>query len=183
MFISIQELKLHRVDYDSSFSPGKIDLGPDIHQLDDLKTKGTAELLEEDRGGKNILDDIRFVASYSTRVELSCDRCLEPVQRPLTGNFDLIYRPQGSDAGKNDISICAADTEIGYYQGEGMLLEDVLKEQVLLALPAKVVCREDCKGLCPHCGKNLNLESCNCGSEFTDSRWAALTGLRDKLKQ
>jgi DUF177 domain-containing protein len=183
MFISIQELKLHRVDYDSSFSPGKIDFGPDIRQLEDLKTRGTAELLEEHRGGKNILEDIRLVASYTTKLELSCDRCLEPVEQSLMGDFDLIYRPLGSDAGKSDISICAADTEIGYYQGDGMLLEEVLKEQVLLALPVKVVCGEECKGLCPHCGKNLNHESCNCGNEVTDSRWAALTGLRDKLKQ
>ena len=40
------------------------------------------------------------------------------------------------------------------------MLEDVLREQVVLAVPVKVICRQDCKGLCPHCGKNLNLEQC-----------------------
>jgi len=182
MFINVQELRLHRVDYDSSFSPGKIDFGPDIRQIEDLKITGSAELLEEDRGGKNVLEDIRFKATYSTKVELNCDRCIELVQQPLAGSFDLLYRPLGADAGKHEVSISAAETEIGYYQGEGMLLEDVIKEQVLLAMPVKVVCSEQCKGLCPHCGKNLNQESCNCGSEVSDDRWAALNDLREKFK-
>jgi len=59
------------------------------------------------------------------------------------------------DAKEDDASIGPGETEIGYYQGEGLLLEDVLKEQLLLALPVKLLCRANCKGLCPHCGRNL----------------------------
>ena len=78
----------------------------------------------------------------------------------------------------------AAEAEIGYYQGEGLLLEDLLREQVLLAVPLKVICREDCKGLCPHCGKNLNEEgACSCADELEDPRWAALKEIRSKLNQ
>ena len=67
----------------------------------------------------------------------------------LKHEFDLLYRPQGTDAGKEELSVTAAEAEISYYQGEGLLLEDVLREQVLLALPLKAMCREDCKGLVP----------------------------------
>jgi uncharacterized protein len=63
------------------------------------------------------------------------------------------------------------------------LLEDVLREQVLLAVPLKAICREDCKGLCPQCGKNLNLETCSCDNAITDPRWGALKDLRSKLQQ
>jgi uncharacterized protein len=95
--------------------------------------------------------------------------------------FDLLYRPlQGSKSGE-EVSISESETEIGFYSGEGMELGDSIREQALLALPVKVVCREDCKGLCPRCGKNLNQESCNCSSQSEDPRWNALRDLRDKL--
>ena len=79
------------------------------------------------------------------------------------------------------MSVTAAEAEVGYYQGEGVLLEDVLREQVLLAAPLKAICREDCRGLCPHCGRNLNLEQCTCAEPIEDPRWEALKGLREKL--
>ena len=82
----------------------------------------------------------------------------------------------------DEVSINQAETEISYYQGDGLLLEDVLREQVLLALPLRAVCREDCKGLCPHCGKNLNLEQCNCAEPLEDPRWSVLKDLKEQLQ-
>jgi len=78
-------------------------------------------------------------------------------------------------------SIGGAEADIAYYQGEGLLLEDVLREQVLLAVPLKAVCNDACKGLCPRCGKNLNVEACTC-QPAQEPRWEALQGIRDKLK-
>ena len=92
----------------------------------------------------------------SAGLELQCARCLEPVPQDVAREFELLYRPLGADAGRDELSVTDAEAEIGYYQGDGILLEDVLREQVLLALPLKVTCREDCRGLCVHCGKNLN---------------------------
>ena len=66
--------------------------------------------------------------------------------------------------------------------GEGLLLEDAVREQVLLAVPLKVICREDCKGLCPHCGANQNLERCSCSEPMEDPRWTALKDIRSKLE-
>jgi uncharacterized protein len=94
----------------------------------------------------------------------------------------LLYRPLGADAGRDELSVTDAEAEIGYYQGDGILLEDVLREQVLLALPLKVTCREDCKGLCVHCGKNLNEEQCSCSTVVEDPRWMALREIRSKLE-
>jgi len=81
-----------------------------------------------------------------------------------------------------ELSVTDAEAEIGYYQGDGILLEDVLREQVLLALPLKVTCREDCKGLCVHCGKNLNEGPCSCATVMEDPRWTALREIRSKLE-
>ena len=145
MFISVQELQLHQIEFNEAFQPGDIDLGVDIRQQTPLDAKGRAELLEEHRGGDlGTVEDIRLVGGFSTQIEVSCARCLDPVTSAIKHDFDLLYRPQGVDRRADEVSICEAETEIGYYQGEGLLLEDVLREQLLLAVPIKLVCRDEC---------------------------------------
>lgn len=183
MFIHLNDLQLQKVAFDQAFAPGVIDLGPEVTQTAPLEAKGRAELVEESRGHKQVVADIRLIGSYTTRVESPCARCLEPVSRDLNGSFDLLYRPLGVDGGREEVSISEADTEIGYYSGDGLLLEDVLKEQVLLAVPLRLLCREDCQGLCAQCGQNRNTDACHCPREKTDERWSALAGLKDKLKK
>ena len=184
MLIEIKELELHPVDFREEFSPGAIDLGEDVRQRTVLRAEGRADLVEEHHGKHEVVQDIRLKGKLETELEGSCARCLEPVDLPVTRSFDLLYRPLGTDAGRKELSVTAAEAEIGYYQGEGLLLEDLLREQVLLAVPLKVICREDCKGLCPHCGKNLNEEgACSCADELEDPRWAALKEIRSKLNQ
>jgi uncharacterized protein len=181
MFIEVQELELHPIDFEEEFGPGVIDFGPDLTQRTPLHSAGRAQLVEEHHGKHQTVQDIRVAGGFSVRIELPCARCLDPVVEDLKRDFDLLYRPQGTDAGKEELSITAADAEISYYQGDGLLLEDMLREQVMLALPLKAICRENCKGLCPHCGKNLNVEQCSCTEPIEDPRWAALKEIRNKL--
>jgi len=182
MFIEIKQLEIQPLDFEEDFVPGVIDFGPDIQQKGALHAAGRAQLIEERHGKHLVVKDIRLNGDFVTRVEVACARCLEPIVKDVSGPFDLLYRPQGTDAGKEEISITSAEAEVSYYQGESLLLEDALREQVLLALPLKVICREDCKGLCPHCGKNLNVAACGC-AEPNDPRWSALKDLRSKLEQ
>jgi len=183
MFISLQQLELEKVEFSQQLAPGKLQLGEDLRQSGALKTTGRAELLEEHRGGKkNIVEDIRVLGSFSTEIEIRCARCIEPVATKVGGDFDVLYRPLGIDAGRDEHSISEAETEIGYYSGDGIELEDVLREQILLALPLKVVCREDCRGICAGCGKNLNVEQCACEGQPIDLRWRALADIKNKLK-
>lgn len=183
MFIKIKDLELRKMEFDETIMPGVIDLGEDVRQRGPLRAAGHAELVRENRGARKVVEDIRLVGSFSADLELRCARCLEAVDNPVAEAFDLLYRPQGVDAGAEDASIGKAETEIGYYQGEGLLLEDALKEQILLALPVKQVCSPACKGLCPHCGRNLNVESCDCAATVTDQRWGALEDIRKKLER
>lgn len=182
MFISIKELEVRKLDFDEEFRPGQIDFGTELTQQQPLRTTGTATLLEEHRGGKNVVQDIRLVGDLSTVVEFRCARCLEPVTREVKQDFDLLYRPLGADAGPAERHLAEADVEIGYFEGGGLRLEDVLKEQVLLAAPVKAVCREDCRGICPQCGVNRNQQACNCVVDAPDARWSALNEIRDKLR-
>ena len=182
MLFEIRELQVHPVDFDEHLAPGVVDFGPDVRQEGDLASKGRTQLIEEHHGKHQLINDIRIVGDFSTRVEMPCARCLEPIHQDVSKNFELLYRPQGADVGKEELSVTAAEAEVSYYQGEGLLLEDVLREQVLLALPLKAICREDCKGLCPHCGRNLNQEQCNCAEPLEDPRWSALKEIKEKLQ-
>lgn len=182
MFISIRDLEQRELNFREELAPESLDLGADMRQSAVLRTSGRATLIQERHGHKSVIDDIRLVGKVSTGVEVACARCLEPVARNIERDFDLLYRPQGIDAGREEISVTQAEAEIGYYKGEGLLLEDVLREQILLALPYKVVCREECKGLCPRCGQNLNQGACQCSSAPQDPRWDALRGLKDMLE-
>jgi len=182
MLIELAELELHPIDFQEEFPPDAIDLGEDVRQLTLLKTRGRAQLVEEHHGRRNVIQDIRLNGELATRLELLCARCLEPVAQDVTRKFDLLYRPLGTDAGNEELSVTVAEAEVGYYQGDGLLLEDAIREQVLLAVPLKVVCREDCKGLCPTCGKNRNTEPCSCAPPLGDPRWSALKDIREKLE-
>ncbi len=183
MFIEIKDLELNPLDFREEYGPGAIDLGAEARQRSPLFTEGRADLVEENHGKHQIVQDIRVKGKLATSLEVACARCLDPVVHEVERSFDLLYRPLGIDSGHAELSVTDAEAEIGYYQGEGLLLEDTLREQVLLALPLKSICREDCKGLCPLCGKNLNEVQCSCVDEVEDPRWSALKEIRDKLNQ
>lgn len=186
MFISVQELQLRGGEgnsFNQRIPSGQLDLGVDVRQITPITTSGRATLVEE-REGKTTIPDIRFVGKFSTRLEMKCARCLEPIMKDVGGNFDLLYRPLDADKRPHneESSISEAETEIGFYEGQGVQLEDVIKEQALLAVPLREICRADCKGLCPQCGSNRNIENCDCSQSLPDARWAALEEIKEKLK-
>ena len=156
--------------------PGAIDYAPDVRQTGPLSVKGETDRIEEHRGPKDIVDDIRIRARFIGEFELLCARCLDPIAYHADQRVDLIFRPSGVDAAMGERAISEAETEIGYYEQSGLLLEDVVREQVLLSLPDRSLCRDDCKGICAQCGGNLNETACNCVETEVDTRWAALQG-------
>jgi uncharacterized protein len=182
MLISIVDLEREPIVFNEDVAPGAIDFGSEIKQVSPLAVKGRADLIEETRGPRSVVLDIRLLGDYSGEFEIACARCLEPVHRKLQNPFDLLFRPLGVDRGSSERSISAAETEIGYYHESGLVLEDVLREQVLLSLPARTLCREDCKGLCPGCGRDLNTETCTCDPASADQRWSALSDLASRIK-
>jgi uncharacterized protein len=182
MEFRIAELERESIDFDLQFKPGTIDYGEEAGQTGPLATEGRAEVIHEHRGPKDIVADIRLRGHFIGSFETPCARCVEPVKLTLEADFDLIFRPLGADAGAPDRAISAGETEIGYYQKDSLLLEDVLREQVLLSLPVRTLCKPDCKGLCPRCGENRNSQPCTCDNVQSDARWEALAGLRGRIK-
>ncbi len=182
MLITVIDLEREPLHFDTSFPPEGIDFGPDIEQRGPVQAAGLAELLEEHRGPKEIVQDIRLRGTYRGLFLVPCARCLDPVSHTLAGDYDVLYRPVGVDSDDRERSIGASETEIGYYDGGSLLLEDVLREQVLLSLPARTLCQEDCKGICPQCGTNGNNDPCDCEELPLDPRWSALGDLRSRIK-
>jgi len=182
MEFKISELEKVPIDFDLRFKAGSIDFGEEAEQSGLLETAGRAEVLHEHRGPKDIVADIRLRGHFEGKFEVPCARCVEPVTIPLESDYDLIFRPMGADAGAPERSITAPETEIGYYQKDSLLLEAVLREQVLLSLPVRTLCKPDCKGLCPRCGQNRNSQACSCDEGPSDPRWEALADLRARIK-
>ncbi len=166
MLISVQELELHRVVVSKVYSPGSLDYhGAEFRQLSDLAVNAVAELV----GG-----EIRIRGHMETRVTADCDRCLGPVEIPVAREFDLFYRPLESIARDEEIEVPTDELNVGFYSGEGIGLADLVTEQVILSIPMKVVCRPDCRGLCPICAADLNRTTCDCPKGRGDSPFAAL---------
>lgn len=102
---------------------------------------------------------------------MDCRRCLNPVEMKLDHPLRFSYRE-----GITDLE-AEAEEEFVYAVPEKARevdLSDAIREHVVLGLPEYAECREDCKGLCPHCGTNLNEQNCDCTAEPVDDRWAAL---------
>jgi uncharacterized protein len=180
MEFKVSELEREPIDFSLELAPGAVDLGEEAGQQGLLAASGHAEVLHEHRGPRDIVDDIRLKGRFAGRFQVPCARCVEPVEIPLEAEFDLIFRPAAADAEATERSITAPETEIGYYQEDSLALEDVLREQVLLSLPARTLCKPDCKGLCPRCGANRNSQPCTCVG--SDPRWEALAGLRGRIE-
>jgi len=169
MLLSIQKLEIKKIWFDETYGPGKFDWSDaGIRQVTPLHAVGEAELLEDTAG------EVRVKGRFTVEVEADCDRCLSVAKFPLDQPFDLFYKPNSSVEPVDEIAINEGEAEIGFYNNPGIELEDVLQEQVLLKLPMHLLCSEECRGLCPVCGKNRNESGCECSEVPADDRWSAL---------
>lgn len=171
MFIHVRDLQLRPARFDVELPPGTIEfLDPTLRQAGALHTVGQAELVT------GSLDEIRIRGHVKVQMEADCDRCLEPAPFLVDQDMELYYRPTADGYGEEK-SLDQSEAEMGFYDGEGLELNEVLREFVHLALPMQRLCREDCKGICPECGQNRNLKDCECVPAAVDDRWAALKKL------
>ena len=172
MFLSVHEMELRKVRFDQTFSPGEIQfLDKKLWQAGPLRAIGSAQVLPNTGG------EIRLAGRVVVRMEAECDRCLDVAEFPVDVDFDLFYEPAKSGPEGQEVALDAGESEVDFYTGEGLELEDVLREQILLALPMQRICRDGCKGICPVCGQNRNLSECGCQVKTPDDRWAALRDL------
>jgi len=127
--------------------------GDDIQVNSPVKVKGRIT----NAGGKLLLAG-RIYADLN----LKCSRCLESFNYNFESDFE------------EELSNNSDDEDVVHFEGDTIELTDIIVNNILLYLPMKVVCREDCKGLCPLCGNNLNIGRCSCTGESLDPRLEVL---------
>jgi uncharacterized protein len=121
---------------------------------------------------------VRLRGRITARAEVDCDRCLKAVDVPVETSFDVTYVPAADYGAEPEAAeLQEEDLSLSVFDGETIDVDDLVREQVLLALPTRALCGEDCKGLCPVCGADRNQDGCNCASTEVDPRWAALKNL------
>jgi uncharacterized protein len=126
-------------------------------------------------------DEVLVRGTGEAKLTLCCSRCLEaaPYEFPL--EFDLLFAPRAKEPKVRDgeILLRTEELDLDFFDGEEIDLDRVAEEQLVLALPPYPLCKEDCKGLCPICGKNRNEEACACQPEQTiDPRLAKFANIR-----
>jgi uncharacterized protein len=104
---------------------------------------------------------------------------MEKAKLSIEADFFYTLMPAKAET-REDLELKPEELEISYYQGDFIDLAPIICEQIILQIPMKVICREECRGLCQHCGANLNVSSCNCRNDCADSRMAALENFKIK---
>ena len=123
-------------------------------------------------------EEVQVSGTLTTTVETPCARCLKPVLIPIKAEFLERFVRAVSWRGEEQHELASEDLNLSVFDGETIALDELVREEIELAIPGQVFCREDCKGLCPVCGVDWNLKTCECGTQEIDSRWEKLKGLR-----
>jgi uncharacterized protein len=114
----------------------------------------------------------------TARAQVDCDRCLKAVDVPVESEFEAAYVPQVEYALSETAELHAEDMAQSVFSENAIDVDELVREQIMLSLPSRALCGEECKGLCPVCGGDRNLEDCGCQTKEVDPRWAALAALK-----
>jgi uncharacterized protein len=122
--------------------------------------------------------EVFFKGSLEAAIEATCSRCLSAGQLALDKEFDFVLSPDPSASGRKIEELRKEELGLSYYTTDEINLAPLIREQVMLALPTRPLCKDDCRGLCGGCGVNLNHETCNCTTSTDDPRTAIFRTLK-----
>jgi uncharacterized protein len=120
---------------------------------------------------------VHVTGRVTARVHSECDRCLKSVELPVDSNFKLEYVTGEEYQAQQAVELTESDLDLSVFDGDVIDIDELVTEEILLAVPDHVLCSEDCKGICAVCGVNKNSTECSCDSKEVDPRWAGLEKL------
>jgi uncharacterized protein len=171
MRIELDKLEGGRGSFAHVYQPDELDpVDERINLTEPAEVKG---------GVRRTGDGVAVSGHVDTRAQVECDRCLKPVELPVTADFALEYITGADYESGSVAALSEEEMSVSVFDGQSIDVDEIVKEQILLAVPARTLCREDCQGICPECGIDLNTGQCNCAAEEVDPRWAALKGLKN----
>lgn len=177
LVFSVKQIKAEGISGHRSLAPSWFSLPPGAD--DPVRPIVLERPIEVDFHLSPFGRDVRVALSLNTVAVLSCSRCLRSFPFPVYANSRLtLCRIPPEVAAKEELELSLEDLDTGYFEGEEIDLSDLIHEQIVLAFPMKPLCREECLGLCPQCGADLNTEPCQCGESKPDPRWEPLLKLR-----
>jgi uncharacterized protein len=170
MLIELAAVGTRPKNIDEVFAPGKIDLaGEPIEQVSDILLQG---VLRRRALGVELAGNLRG------EFRLTCPRCLKSVEHKVDQGFRAVFVGPDEDFEGSEVELDDESLDQSVVESGNVDLNEVVREQLLLAVPERAFCSEDCRGLCPKCGADLNLIDCSCGDDEVDPRWAALSKLK-----
>jgi uncharacterized protein len=166
MRIEIEKLEGGRGGFAHVYQPDELDpVDERVQLIQPVQVKGNV---------KRTANEVFVDGHVETRAQLECDRCLRPVEVPVNADFALEYITGADYESSSATALSEEEMSVSVFDGESVDVDEIVKEQILLAVPARTLCREDCKGICPECGMDRNAGDCNCAANEVDPRWAAL---------
>lgn len=174
-FVDLKDLT-NKISLEGALEPGFLDFaGENVRQVGTLTWSATAE-----RAG----EEVRIAGNVAGAMEQTCSRCLEPARCEIQKSFDLFFRQRDEELfDEDEVELTEEDTRTAFFTGTQLAIGDVLREQVVLALPMKALCKVDCKGLCPVCGTNRNQNTCSCSGEVFSPHMEELLEIKRKLEE
>lgn len=130
--------------------------------------------------------EVMISGALRTDVELECSRCLQSFRRPMDIPVNVVYHPAEEVTGEGQTTRHALnpdEMDMGFYRDGAIDLRELLGEQIVLDSQMKPLCSETCKGICPHCGTDLNKGSCTCNNTTVDPRLEVLKKYFEKRKE
>lgn len=156
----------------------------------DVQFRGTEDLLDPSGEWVRLLRPVEAALHFyrnptgvlvrgqiSSDLQLHCSRCFELFTLPIREGFEVQYRgPLGAEVGEEH-ELGREELDVDFLDSSRINVEGLVRENVLLTLPVQALCHDECRGLCPQCGINLNRETCPCSSTAIDPRWRSLESL------
>lgn len=125
--------------------------------------------------------DVYASGSFVAEGVAPCDRCADLFTVRMEQEFLSVLVPRDQGAGGTGVvELHQEDLEVGFYDGTGVDVAEIIRDQVAMAMPVKLLCREDCRGICPRCGVNRNTEPCGCPDAAAPGPFEALKTLLAK---
>jgi len=174
--IDLDDLGSETLTLEGTFAPGEIDFTRDeLSQVGPIEWEGS---ISETDG------EVRFVGKLRARVEQACVRCLEPVHQEIDRPFDLFFERREADSfdDGDEVELDQEDTDTAFLVDREFQLDEVIREQIVLALPMKPLCSPECRGLCAVCGRNLNEGECECTPLPLNPQFKPLLELKKRLE-
>jgi uncharacterized protein len=127
---------------------------------------------------KRVGQSVLIEGGVQTDLHLRCVRCLKEFSYPLSSQFELTFHSLGGEVFAEEAEVSGEELESNFFEGGEIHLSEIACEQVFLEIPVQPLCQGGCKGLCPNCGKDLNLSACDCIKKEFESGFSALQKLK-----